>query len=773
MNSLFKRLALAALLAFGCLAAARAETSSVNTPGSLDAADLTSARLRLLERAGLLEASDTTAPLTRRGVAEKVLKARSKYETLVVAMNAAEVPPPPEDDKSLPTVGGSDAAVGATGDAGTADALEEIHEPSIEEAAASLHSLEEAYASEIKTLKERVRALKDRVDTLEAKQWADRKKVKSLQYAPKVAILGLGRGNASSRQFSGNAAPTPKADRSTNAFLDLCPTGTVSKNLFWDTCLRLQSALLPSSDAQVSVRRISVQFNPPWFSLWMGDFEESYTPLVMWNRDNLDLAFAPEMMARRDRQMKYESLLDHAPNWPFRGVKIGTKAMWDDPKIVESVSASAMAHMIRNGFDEGANSTKWYFGPHQWMEWIFAGQFGVRSAKIWWGEKYLRLSVDGYGTLLNQLRGTDTPGSSYGYHDPDTWAHGYRVGSVRPDLSMTWGNGRSVGAAAEFAFAKYLDDERDASGKTVSDYALRGGPYVRFGDSRVSLFYHDVGPYYYAPLAQTRQDAVTSTSALSYANGPDPYQLPLRGQDFLTGLSRPGGLFTYYDRTADNVFPYGLATPNRRGFGGDIDLAESSLRLKASAYWLEEIAGNLTFNATQTAFVPVDDPDGTIGTPKRKFVYANVGPSWDLGPSLHLNRLVEVGANARFERTDSSIGRLESLWTLGSLRVGILKPWEVTLAAFQRKSYGTEAGMDGTLWARYSYLYDNTDLGRYGAVTVDRRVRSVRLSQDLKLNDHADLFLDWAWTETRDFGSALSASRLCGQFAGLTYEVRF
>jgi hypothetical protein len=635
--------------------------------------------------------------------------------------------------------------------------------------------LEEAYQFELKVLKDRIQALKDKTDDLEAQQYATRKKVKSLLYAPKAALHGVGRAFASSSQYSKSAPDAVKGVRDTNGYLDIAPDGVVSKELFWAACFRFESTFLPDTNSQMTLRHLGVRFNPPWFSMSVGDFEEAYTPLTLWNRNTLDLQFAPDMIARQDKTAKYEGYLDREPAWPFRGVKIGTELMWPDSKILDGVSASAFAHMIRNGFDD-STSGGWYLGSHQWSEWVFAGTVGVKSAKWWLGEKYLQASVNGYGTLLNQMLGTDTPGSSYDEHDPDTWAHSYRVGSVKPDVKLAWGNGSAMGLESEFAFSEYHDDIRVKSEKTVSDYAAFGGPYVQMGDSKLTLRYLNVGPYYYSPLAQTRQDAVTSTSVVPFPSSSTMVQLPLRTQNFLTGLSRPSGLFTYYDRTLDNTFPYGLSTPNRRGFGGELDVAtlkDNALKVKGSAYWVEQITADLTFNSTQTAYVPVDDPDGTIAAPKRKFVYINVGPSYDLGPALHLNRLVEVGSDVRFERTDSSIGRLNSLLVLVSLRVGIFKFWEISTAATQLKANGTESGMDGTTWARYSYLYDNQDLGRYTAVAVDNKVRSVRISNNFHLNNHADLFLDWAWTDVKSLLTSMGTTRLIDQYVGLTYEVRF
>ncbi len=698
------------------------------------------------------------------------------------ALTPADVPPPPDVDQKLP-VAGSASGQSASSETGAvlgvgveeeAELVPEPKEPSVSEAAASLKSLEEAYEAELDSLRQRRGSLKEGMDALDDKVWSTRKKVKSFLFAPKVAIHGLGKSRFRSRHLSGNAALGSPDVRTSIAYLDLQPEGVFSKELFWTTCFRLRSDLQSTDDPAITMRRLGIRFNPPWFSLWVGDFDESYTPLTMWNRNNQDLRYTPKAMAREDRRLKYDVDLDREPAWPFRGVRVGTRVMWPDSKVLSSFSVSTMAHMIRNGFDDNLQSTGWYFGHHQWAEWIFAAQSEIRSAKLWWGQKYLQLSVSGQGALLNQLRGTDRPGATYVVDEPSTWAHGYRVGSVKPDLQAVWGNGHAVGAEAEVAFGEYHDDLNVSQGRNVSDYAILAGPYVRFGKaSKLSLRYLDVGPYYYSPLAQARQDAVTSTAHLPYSSGPDFFDTPLRSQNFLSGLGRPDSVFTYYDRMLDNTFPYGLATPNRRGFGGEVNVAEGAFKMKGSAYWVEQITSDLTFNATQTGYIPVDDPDGTLGTPKREFLYANVGPTYDLGPALGFGRTVELGANARFERTKSSLGTLETWFGIVGLRVGALRFWEVEAAACQLKTYGFESTMDGTRYARASYLFENQDLGHYSVVRFERVVRMLRLGNVFRLSGHSDLLLDWAWSETEAPVTATLKSRLCNQFVGLTYEIRF
>ena len=275
MNSRSKPAALAALLLLALPGFSRAETPTQRLFTAVADRDPVYAQLAKLSHAGLLEPSDAKAPLTRYEVARRILKARQKYGQIVVALASVDVPPPPDEGTALPVAGGSTpAAAGKTESATASDtAGSPDAEVSLEEAAATLNSLEDAYQYEIKVLKDRIKSLGDQVDDLEGRQYATRKKLKSLLFAPKVAIHGLGRAFGLTRHYYGADPPNPPDARVTRAYLDLCPEGMVSKELSWNGSFRFQSTFEPDTNQQIIVRRIDVKFNPPWMSVVFGDFE--------------------------------------------------------------------------------------------------------------------------------------------------------------------------------------------------------------------------------------------------------------------------------------------------------------------------------------------------------------------------------------------------------------------------------------------------------------------------------------------------------------------
>ncbi len=771
--------------------------------------DPTYQKLAQLAKAGLLKKDAAASPLTRYDVARSILKAQQKYDELVMAQADTEIPPPPADTDSTatssststvptpaPVTGASqtDMEIAPPSDNGAAPAAsdqtaapvvagpptpEADDNASLAKAAENLHSLQEAYQSELTKVKDRLKALHDEVDQADSDQYDLRKRIKGITQFPSISIHGLGRAFALSEQQWGSVPPyiIVPGTRSTRGYMDLDMDGTVGKEISWGSVLGIQSQLIANDSPILTVRRVSMNFNPSWMSATIGDFYEAYTPLVLWNRNTLDLAWAPEMWSRMDDQAKYEAYLNNEPYLPLRGLKMGTDMMWPDSAVVEEFKTSVFANMIRNGFAD-SGSPNWYFGPNQYTDWAFGANASLKSPKWYLGGTTVKLNLDTYGLWLVEPLDSTQPGSPYGLFTTSTWAHQYLIGSVRPDIKVGFGGDFYAGGAIEYAFSHYNDDELDPR-KAMNDFALLGGPYLQWGDSKLTFNYLNVGPYYYSPMAQTRQDAVTdfsNPSALSFMQSPDLFSPTLRSQFFLSNITRPGGIYSFYDRTQDNTFPYGLGTPNRQGGGIELDvktLKDKALKIKGSAYFVQEISGNLVVNGAGKAYVPVDSPALTTIVPIRKFTYVNVGPSFDLGPVIGWDRALEIGTNARYEQTTSELGTLTSAWVVGGLRVGVLPFWEISGAFSEQDVNGTDAGYGGTLWARYSYLYDNSDLGQYSAFTVKGSIQSLRFSSTVKVNRNSNIYLDWDWTTGNLLPVNPNQGTFNNQFMELTYEVKF
>lgn len=724
MKSAFK---LALLLAFLAPVLAFGSDRLFTT---VPAGDATYVQLKRLEDLGLLPRGASRAELTRYEVAQLLFRAKREYANryragVQMVQAGAAIPPPPLDDADISTQAVTDEPEAA----------------SIQAAASTITTLEEAYAQELSALQADVKASTDRVKALEGEQFKLWRRLRALDNSTAIYLNGLGRafGHAGAE---GEDSPGPRHVRTLDSYLDLNPRGVVSKEVKWSAIFRVSSNVSPQTAKDLfSIRRARLEFNPAWMSCDLGDFEESYTPLTLWNRNPLDLRFTPDVMGRLDRYERYEGFLDRDEYLPFRGARFGTAVMWPKSEALESLKGSVFVHMINNGYVNGAYTAHGYTG------WVFGGRAVFKARKFF--------EIDAQGLMLDEPLDTDDPGSAYGRFDTTTWAQRYQVGSLRPVLSYGIAKDVTIGVRYEMAYSIYNDDKRDAA-KTIEDYARLGGPFLSYGKSTLQFNFVDNAAAYFSPLAQMRTEGVTVFPGL-------------------TSLPRAGGIFAYYDRRFDNVFPYGLSTPNRKGGGVEADfqaLEREALKIKLSAYTLREHRGNLVIDEFFTEYVPVD---GLANSPAavRSFNYVNVGPSLDLAPLMSLKHSVVVGLNFRSEKTESWIGELKSDWIGGGVKAGLKKWWTVSMEGASMTSKGREAYLNG-FEARYSYLFDNSDLGDYGIVNSETTSTLAQASTSFEINRNSTLILDgYLRTDRVAYPDADLDTTVKKSGGRMVYEIRF
>ena len=509
---------------------------------------------------------------------------------------------------------------------------------------------------------------------------------------------------------------------------DLVPTGIISKELSWDGILRLHTQLEGGGTAtSIALQRFSIKLAPGFMAVTFGDFDLSWTPFTLWNRDcDNDYFYTPGILERWNRYEKSPYFVDNSPDWPLRGVHGGTAVMWPNSEILDSFKVDVFAHMLRSAYSSG-------YMAFRYTGWIFGAMSEIKAKKY--------LSVGAYGIMLDEPLGTDDNVGTYKSFDSSTWAQRYTIGSLTPKLLFDINDDLSAGANVEAAGANYWDDKHN-EGRKVQDWSVYGGPFMKYKASTVAVHYLNVGYGFYSPMAQLRErDDLTGTIT--------SHPVVLSEDVSTDALGRPSALFKYYNRATDNVFPYGLATPNRKGFGGDFDfkaLPKDALFIKARVYAVKEITDNFVVNKAGTGFESVDETS-SAPLPKRKFTYVNVGPQLNIASLLNWKRRLDAGFDVRSESTKSDIGTLNSTMFQAGAGVGI-KPWlDFEVAGRFGHAKGREATLDGA-YARTAYIYDNTDVGQYTVTNFDGIYRMGAISFIFKIDKNSKLFVDAALEKT-------------------------
>jgi hypothetical protein len=840
MNPASKTLLLAIGALFLTMGCAFASTSDLFSTVPLG--DPTYDKLSQLEQGGFLPLGSSKKLLTRYEVAQFIWKAQRNYDAIVVAAGDMVMPPsaPSEKDNSSPNptstpkpgemtlppsaASTNDYAIplppseGQMADktAASAEALPaaptpkptpnyNLHPELLKTAEDDLKSLDETYELELQVVIQDKSIVLEDLAKAEASQYDLWKQVKNLRESPHLSVSGKGRMYGISQQYWGSYAGNPfqllnsgdfqPLRRSLSGYVELKAEMAVSKQLQWEAIWRFTTSNLPSAQPSIDFttpldgywfRRLAVEFSPDFMTSSFGDFYEAYTPLTLWNRNTFDIFYKPEPFWRWDDDRKYDNYYNNEPYWPLRGVRVGTAVGWPESEFIDRFQFSVFAHMLNLLTGTRSKGTGSVIGASNasppFTQFLIGAQAELKTKKLWTEDIAWMFKLDGYEVILDKI--PDVPGGNTKYDPNDyrSWLNQYRITSICPELKAGFTGDIYLGVQYEAAVASYQADKFN-SGRTTVDFASMIRPFFQIEESKIAFNVLTVYPYYYSPMAQLRQDYPSGNT--SYVTSADLFTPPLNDQFLLlASVRRAERLYGYYDRTQDNVMPYGLATPNRQGFGLDADIKsvpDKALKVGVSAYLLSEISGNLVVNSLGNGYTAVDSPPSGA-TPIRNFVYVNVGPSYDFGSLIGLTTPIEFGFNFRDEETTSQAGNLSSLWVLGGTRIGLFPWWEVTAAIGDRKINGSEMGINGSVFARYSYIYNNEDLGLYKPFTVNNAdIQNWLISMAFKLDDHSKLDFDYSMTmgnNAPNYGSILGAASalpaaLNNQYMEMTYEVKF
>jgi hypothetical protein len=293
---------------------------------------------------------------------------------------------------------------------------------------------------------------------------------------------------------------------------------------------------------EIEVRKITFTNFNEVATLQVGDYYKSFTPLTLYNDDPWHTRLKPTYFERIFADAEDLTLTDQGPAWHLRGVNVKTKENWPDHPILTRAALDVFFNRISSGGSK------------------FAGYFAGSQADLaFWGDK---LGVLATGTLLWK-----DPASQGPLYNPDssiTWAQRYRVTSAAPRVKFTLPPDVVLNASFELAGSRYEDDVRNPD-RTFEDWAARATGSLEAHGVKLEGKVLNVGPQFYSPGAQTLRR--TPGSAMGYLSADEWRDFSVvgsRNRDLFLGVERV--FFAPYDRVADNIFPYGDATPNREGF---------------------------------------------------------------------------------------------------------------------------------------------------------------------------------------------------------------
>jgi len=365
------------------------------------------------------------------------------------------------------------------------------------------------------------------------------------------------------------------------------------------------------------------------FDLTVGDFFRSYTPLTLWNYEVPVHTFVePSSYKRLRRNAEEMVFMDHGPDWRLRGIDLAADHALEKDSFVSSFHLQAMGGELRDAIPLGFDQ-------------LYAGT----QVSLGLLEEVLDLKAAGL-LLWDEPTSSNIP-TMLGVSS--TYAKRYEMGSLSANLDSTLAEGIKVQGSFEYAGSQYTDNTRavvvpPADPVTVrgilQDWAILAEGAVEVEGLRLGMKYRDVGPYFYSPGAQTNR--YSPGSAPPYPAGyldnnllRDYQLIGYRNNFVFQDVDRP--TFAPFDRMVENVFPYGDATPNRKGIilslGGGIG-KEGWIKPRGSyILQMEEWQPNYVLVTSGDAVLPADSQDSSANA--RSF------GGWEAALTLDLSKVLE------------------------------------------------------------------------------------------------------------------------------------
>jgi hypothetical protein len=357
-----------------------------------------------------------------------------------------------------------------------------------------------------------------------------------------------------------------------------------------------------------------------------------------------------------------------------------------------------------------------------------------------------------------------------------TFAKTYKIGSLSSTATLPFEKNLDVKGFAELAGSTYQDDSHDAQ-SVLQDWALLAKGSIDIYGVHLNAKYLNIGPYFYSPGAQTNgftpalgtNDYLTNSLIDEGLNG------ALNNYVFQT-VGRPA--FAPYDRMAENMLPYGDATPDREalilGFSAEIG-KDGWLKPQATyTAYAQELQPDYVLTSAGNSVVPVDSYNYSWSTNVRKFGGYEGALTLDFAKALDSTLSTwDLSGDYKHQTTDLGLGA--SPFTVNTLIVSadagpfpgvpLFEGLVLSGAYEQAQSSGSEytfnasspsgTGEPPTL-ATYSSYFDNELLGDYSyqALDITRTSWAIGIKCPISktFDIHGDVFINkYTWSDVPSF----------------------
>ncbi len=633
--------------------------------------------------------------------------------------------------------------------------------PSSQKAALNrdLGTLVTEFQKELAVMEVDVKAVEKKLRALEAADESMRLELKEMLPRTGAQIKGKARGYTQNlRGFGPDRARIP-ADSLAASYIESDFVSLPVPFLLFEAGIRVWMTYGPNYDKEpirpeVEVRKLSLSSRTKHLSVTAGDFFKSWTPLTLWNQETVFNRVEPLPLKWRRADAEEIADMDRHPDWRLRGLTLSSAVTLARGPLPLQVGCEVMGGRVRAA-QEGWNFSSYWTG----------GRAVLGLLKD-------HLEFSGAGLML--LDDPESANVVYDAAQPLTFERRQGVGSFSARLAgLKPGAGLSVEGGTEYASSRFQDD-RNNRDRVLRDWAMSTSLSVASSRARIEGKYADNGPDFYSPGAQTLCDTPGS-APFHHENAryQDFNLVGLRNRFLFQDFQRP--FFTPYSREIEMIWPYGDATPNRKGFTAalSVSLGKSNwIKPLLSFTGAKEVHANFVIDPVTAQSRAVDSMTNTAEARS----YSGFEGVLDLDLTEKGKRLAwkRLQLGYKTQKGTGNGADLKSGTFTGALDFGVpgkrFTSLGFTLGASSNQADGSDYFQaDGT--AQHHSLLDGDALGAYARQTIHTRRVTYLMGTQYTVNPAVSIRMDWTWTSRTRRDEPDYDNR--EQFWRLGYEARF
>jgi hypothetical protein len=367
----------------------------------------------------------------------------------------------------------------------------------------------------------------------------------------------------------------------------------------------------------------------------IGDIDLKMTPYTLWNFSEEGAVNEADVFSIRRDVVHYDMFYNDQNFWRMQGANTSFGLTFG--KLIDEINVRGF--ITRQRATDGISLPERLYG---------GGSLNIVQSD------YLQVT----GNTVNIFDLTETIEDSLQYKNS--------VHTANLDYSRAVGENDLAGFVTEagVSSSQYINYKDERAPESREDWFYDAALYstINAKGLKVKIGYKDVGADFRSPGAQTRRVNFSRFPGLFQQYTNESIGRPANYADVISGNTENGfrisEQLTPYSAALNNTNPYGMATPNRRGF-----------------YLNAERTDSVGFRKSFASVAMLTESRGTGTLEKKKFMLIEAGTDIYVNDFIGSEKAIKIGLGVRLEQTTRGGEYFESI-NLSSVFIDAGLAWE-------------------------------------------------------------------------------------------------